>query len=130
MLNAKTHRPSVCNAAESLLVHADVAEEFVPRVVAALQEAGVTVHGDEAFAALDGVLPATDEDYAPEYLSLDISAAVVPDLEAAVAAHPHLLLGPHRGDRHRLPAGGPPLHRRRRLRRRDRQRLDPVHRRR
>ena len=52
VLNAKTHRPSVCNAAESLLVHADVADEFVPRVVAALQEAGVTVHGDEAFAAL------------------------------------------------------------------------------
>ena len=47
MLNAKTHRPSVCNAAESLLVHADVAEAFVPRVVAALQDAGVTVHGDE-----------------------------------------------------------------------------------
>jgi glutamate-5-semialdehyde dehydrogenase len=84
VLNAKTHRPSVCNAAESLLVHADVAEAFVPRVVAALQDAGVTVHGDAVFAALDGVLPATDDDYAAEYLSLDIAAAVVPDLEAAV----------------------------------------------
>ncbi len=51
VLNAKTHRPSVCNAAESLLVHADVADAFVPRVVAALQDAGVTVHGDETFAA-------------------------------------------------------------------------------
>src|SRR4051794_27884009 len=80
VLNAKTHRPSVCNAAESLLVHADVAEAFVPRVVAALHEAGVTVHGDPAFAACDGVLPATEEDYAAEYLSLDISAAVVADL--------------------------------------------------
>jgi glutamate-5-semialdehyde dehydrogenase len=84
VLNAKTHRPTVCNAAESLLVHADVAEEFVPRVVAALQQAGVTVHGDEAFAAHQGVLPATEADYAHEYLALDISAAVVPDLEAAI----------------------------------------------
>src|SRR3954451_18710601 len=85
VLNAKTHRPSVCNAAESLLVHADIAESFVPRVVSALQEAGVTVHGDEAFRVQEGVVPATDEDYAQEYLSLDIAAAVVPDLETAIA---------------------------------------------
>ena len=85
VLNAKTHRTSVCNAAESLLVHADVADEFLPRVVTALQDAGVTVHGDPAFAAYDGVVVATDEDYATEYLSLDISAAVVPDLDAAIA---------------------------------------------
>ncbi len=85
VLNAKTHRPSVCNAAESLLVHGDVAAEFLPRVVAALQDAGVTVHGDPAFARLEGVVPATEEDYAEEYLSLDISAAVVPDLDAAIA---------------------------------------------
>jgi glutamate-5-semialdehyde dehydrogenase len=84
VLNAKTHRPSVCNAAESLLVHADVADAFVPRVVAALQEAGVTVHGDETFARLNGVVPVTEEDHRAEYLSLDISASVVPDLEAAV----------------------------------------------
>ena len=56
VLNAKTHRTSVCNAAESLLVHADVADAFLPRVVAALQDAGVTVHGDAAFAAYDGVV--------------------------------------------------------------------------
>ncbi len=84
VLNAKTHRPSVCNAAESLLVHADVAAAFLPRVVGALQEAGVTVHGDPAFARLEGVVPATEEDFAEEYLSLDISAAVVPDLEGAI----------------------------------------------
>jgi glutamate-5-semialdehyde dehydrogenase len=54
-------------------------------VVAALQEADVTIHGDDAFAAYDGVEAATDEDFGTEYLSLDISAAVVPDLEAAVA---------------------------------------------
>ncbi len=52
VLNAKTHRPSVCNAAESLLVHADVADTFLPRVVTALQDAGVTVHGDDRFARL------------------------------------------------------------------------------
>ncbi|MGZ4445824.1 MAG: glutamate-5-semialdehyde dehydrogenase [Nocardioides sp.] len=85
VLNAKAHRTSVCNAAESLLVHADVAEAFLPRVVAALQEAGVTIHGDDAFTAYDGVVPATDEDHATEYLSLDISARVVPDLDEALA---------------------------------------------
>ena len=85
VLNAKTHRPSVCNAAESLLVHADVADRFLPMVVPALQEAGVTVHGDRAFCAYDGVAAASEEDYAREYLSLDIAASVVPDLDAAIA---------------------------------------------
>ena len=85
VLNAKTQRPSVCNAAESLLVHADVAAAFLPWVVPALQEAGVTVHGDEAFQAYPGVVAATLDDYAQEYLSLDIAAAVVPSLDAALA---------------------------------------------
>jgi len=90
-LNAKTHRPSVCNAAESLLVHRAVADEFVPKVVHALRAAGVTVHGDETVLALAGgnamdgppVLPATDEDWAAEYLSLDIAVAVVDSLDDA-----------------------------------------------
>ncbi|UFN44371.1 glutamate-5-semialdehyde dehydrogenase [Nocardioides okcheonensis] len=85
VLNAKTQRTSVCNAAESLLVHRDVADAFVPRVVAALQDAGVLVHGDPVFAARDGVVPATDEDHAAEFLALEISAAVVDDVEAAIA---------------------------------------------
>jgi glutamate-5-semialdehyde dehydrogenase len=85
VVNAKTQRTSVCNAAESLLVHAAVADTFLPRVVQALQEAGVTIHGDEAFAAHDGVAPATDDDWGEEYLSLDISARVVPDLDEAIA---------------------------------------------
>ncbi|KRA29485.1 MULTISPECIES: glutamate-5-semialdehyde dehydrogenase [unclassified Nocardioides] len=84
VLNSKTHRTSVCNAAESLLVHADVAGEFLPRVVAALQAAGVVLHGDDAFSAYDDVLPATDDDWGSEYLSLDIAARVVPDLDAAL----------------------------------------------
>jgi glutamate-5-semialdehyde dehydrogenase len=85
VLNSKTQRTSVCNAAESLLVHEAVAAEFLPRVVRALQDAGVTIHGDEAFAALDGVEPASPEDWDTEYLALEISAAVVPDLDEAIA---------------------------------------------
>ena len=85
VMNSKTQRTSVCNAAESLLVHRDVAAEFLPTVVRALQDAGVTIHGDPAFAAYDGVVPATEEDWDTEYLALEISAAVVPDLDAALA---------------------------------------------
>ncbi|GAA3537013.1 glutamate-5-semialdehyde dehydrogenase [Nocardioides daeguensis] len=84
VLNAKTHRTSVCNAAESLLVHAEVADAFLPRVVAALQGEGVTIHGDATFGAHDGVVAATDDDWATEYLSLDIAARVVPDLDGAL----------------------------------------------
>jgi glutamate-5-semialdehyde dehydrogenase len=86
VLNAKTQRPSVCNAAESLLVHEAVAAAFLPKALAALTGAGVTVHGDDAVRAYsDAVVPATDEDFAAEYLSLDISAVVVASLPAAVA---------------------------------------------
>ena len=85
VVNAKTDRTSVCNAAESLLVHEAVAEEFLPRVVAALQDAGVTIHGDPVFTSYDGVVAADEDDFGREYLSLDISAAVVPDLDAALA---------------------------------------------
>ena len=84
VLNSKTHRPSVCNAAESLLVHADVADEFVPRIAAALRQAGVVVHGDDVFQRQDGVQAASDSDYDTEYLALEIAAAVVPSLDAAV----------------------------------------------
>ncbi|MBA3742902.1 glutamate-5-semialdehyde dehydrogenase [Sporichthya sp.] len=86
LINAKVQRPSVCNAAETLLVHADVAAEFVPRAMAALGAAGVTVHGDAEFARLGGsaVVAANDDDWDTEYLSLDIAAAVVPSLEDAI----------------------------------------------
>lgn len=86
LMNAKTQRTSVCNAAESLLVHATVADEFLPRALSALREAGVTVHGDERVCGYDEtVLPATEADYAAEYLGLEISAAVVDSLPEAVA---------------------------------------------
>ncbi|BCK71280.1 gamma-glutamyl phosphate reductase [Streptomyces libani subsp. rufus] len=87
LVNSKAQRPSVCNAAETVLVHAGIAEKFLPRALEALTQAGVIVHGDAAWqqAGPGLVAPATDEDWATEYLSYDIAAAVVPDLDAAVA---------------------------------------------
>ncbi|MGW0029500.1 glutamate-5-semialdehyde dehydrogenase [Streptomyces sp. NPDC003314] len=89
LINSKAHRVSVCNAAETLLVHQDVAEAFLPRALDALAEAGVTVHADERTLALaEGskatVVPATPEDWETEYLSYDIAAAVVDSLDQAV----------------------------------------------
>ena len=84
VLNSKTHRSSVCNSAEALLVHEEVAGAFLPRVVEALQGAGVTIHGDESFADFDGVVPVTPEDHAAEFLSLDISAKVVGSIGEAI----------------------------------------------
>ncbi|MFE0150602.1 glutamate-5-semialdehyde dehydrogenase [Nonomuraea sp. NPDC059007] len=85
LVNSKAQRPSVCNAAETFLVHADVAAEFLPKALARLAEEGVTVHGDERVAAHPGVVAATEDDFYSEYLSLDIAAAVVGSLEDAVA---------------------------------------------
>jgi glutamate-5-semialdehyde dehydrogenase len=85
LINAKTQRYSVCNAAESLLVHADVADAFLPKALAALAEKGITVHGDKRVAGFSAtVVPATEEDFAAEYESLDLSAAVVDSLDAAI----------------------------------------------
>ena len=85
LLNAKTQRPSVCNAAESVLVHREVADRFLPRALAALAQAGVTVHGDPQVQRYgEAVVPATGADFGTEYLSLSISAAVVDSLGAAV----------------------------------------------
>jgi glutamate-5-semialdehyde dehydrogenase len=84
VVNAKTSRPSVCNAAETLLVHADVAPELLPRLAEEL--AGVTLHADpRAAALLAGAVPATDEDWAAEYLSLDLAVGVVDSLDDAIA---------------------------------------------
>ncbi|WP_326824516.1 glutamate-5-semialdehyde dehydrogenase [Streptosporangium sp. NBC_01756] len=85
LLNSKVQRPSVCNAAETFLVHAAVADAFVPRALAALAEEGVTVHGDARISGYGDVVPAGEEDFREEYLSLDIAAAVVDSLEDAVA---------------------------------------------
>ncbi|PRY70144.1 glutamate-5-semialdehyde dehydrogenase [Glaciihabitans tibetensis] len=83
--NAKVQRPSVCNALETLLVHRAVAEQLLPPVLAALRASGVTIHGDEATRAIVAdVVPATEEDWATEYMSLDLSVRVVDDLDAAM----------------------------------------------
>ena len=74
LLNSKTRRPSVCNAAETLLVDVAIAEHAVPRLVAALQDAGVTVHLDPS-----------EDDLRREYLSMDIAVAVVDGVDAAIA---------------------------------------------
>jgi glutamate-5-semialdehyde dehydrogenase len=85
VMNSKTSRTSVCNSAESLLVHEAVAGDFLPMVVTALHDAGVTIHGDKSFCAVaDQVVPATEEDWGTEYLSMDLAAAVVDSLDAAV----------------------------------------------
>ncbi|MCW2614718.1 MAG: glutamate-5-semialdehyde dehydrogenase [Frankiales bacterium] len=86
IVNAKTHRPSVCNAAETLLVHVDAAPAFLPLAVKALRDGGVQLHADERAAAYDdSALPVTDEDWAAEYLSLDLAVGVVDSLDEAVA---------------------------------------------
>ncbi|TDQ46858.1 glutamate-5-semialdehyde dehydrogenase [Actinorugispora endophytica] len=85
-MNSKVQRCSVCNTAETLLVHAGVADAFLPRALAALKEAGVTVHGDERVRGYDdAVVAATEEDWTTEYLSLDLAARVVDSLDEAVA---------------------------------------------
>lgn len=85
--NAKTRRPSVCNAAESLLVHRDIAEKFLPMVKAKLDEHSVEIRGDEETAKILGscVVPATEEDYAAEFLDYIISVKVVSDVSEAIA---------------------------------------------
>ena len=88
VINAKTQRPSVCNAAEKLLVHESIAAEYVPRIVKKLIEAGVEVRGDNRVRALaDGlqVGPAGEQDWYEEYLRLCMAVAVVANVEEAIA---------------------------------------------
>jgi glutamate-5-semialdehyde dehydrogenase len=83
--NAKVQRPSVCNALETLLVHRAAAERLLPPVVARLRESGVTIHADDrARAIVADAVPAAEEDWSTEYLSLDLAVAVVDDVDAAL----------------------------------------------
>ena len=89
LVNAKTQRVSVCNTAETFLVHVAIADDFLPQALAALGEKGVTIHGDERiepFAVAAGIpfTSVTDEDWAAEYYSLDIAAGVVDSLPDAL----------------------------------------------
>jgi len=84
--NAKVQRPSVCNAVETVLVHRDAAERLLPPVLSALRASGVVVRGDERARAIDAtLLLATDVDFATEHMALELSVAIIDDLDAALA---------------------------------------------
>lgn len=86
VINAKTQRPSVCNAAEKLLVHERIASEYVPRIVKKLIEAGVEVRGDAPTRSLAGeaVVPAVEKDWGEEYLRLCMAVHIVSDVDDAI----------------------------------------------
>ena len=89
LINSKTHRPSVCNAAETLLVHTSVAQEFLPIALKALVDAGVILHGDESVMRDVKPLnipctPATEENWGTEYGALEMNVAVVASIEGAI----------------------------------------------
>ncbi|MDN6485657.1 MAG: glutamate-5-semialdehyde dehydrogenase, partial [Bifidobacterium mongoliense] len=93
VMNSKTQRVGVCNAAETLLVHHDVAEDFLVQALTRLTTAGVRIHGDEATVAIaranpgidqELVVDATEEDWGREYLSMDLAVRVVGDLDEAI----------------------------------------------
>lgn len=85
ILNAKTQRPSVCNAAEKLLVHSRIAAKFIPQIAGTLVEAGVELRGDRETCQLAaGVVPATEEEWGEEYLRLCMAIRIVSSLDAAI----------------------------------------------
>lgn len=88
-INSKTQRPGVCNATETLLVHKDAANEFMPRILKAMSDKGVRLHGDARTQSLSGpggpdVLDATESDWADEYLDLVLAVKVVDSLDEAI----------------------------------------------
>jgi len=88
VINAKTQRPSVCNAAEKLLVHESIAAEYIPRIARKLLDAGVELHGDTQSQTLAGQLPvslATEQEWHEEYLRLCMAIAVVANVDEAIA---------------------------------------------
>lgn len=86
IVNSKTQRPGVCNALETLLIHKDVAETFIPRICATLAALKVEMRGDDCFRQFaPGATPATEEDWHAEYLELILAARVVDDMDEAIA---------------------------------------------
>jgi len=86
IINSKTQRPSVCNAAETLLIHKSIAKDFAPVALKALHDAGVILHGDEQILALAGSIPmsaATEENWCTEYGTLEMNVAIVDSVDAA-----------------------------------------------
>jgi glutamate-5-semialdehyde dehydrogenase len=112
VLNAKTQRPSVCNAAEKLLVHERIAADYVPRIVQTLIAAGVEVRGDGKTCSLAAGLPvirATEKDWDEEYLRLCMAIAVVRDVNEAIAhinqhstKHSEAIITGHEANAHRF----------------------------
>jgi glutamate-5-semialdehyde dehydrogenase len=89
-INSKVQRVSVCNAAETILIHSEIADEFIPKLMQAFKAEGVTIHGDDSvaeYAAKAGAefKQATDSDWSDEYYSLDIAARVVCDVDDALS---------------------------------------------
>ena len=90
VINSKTHRPSVCNAAETLLVHKEIAKDFLPLALKELHQAGVILHCDQVSLEVANSLSipaslATEENWSTEYGVLEMNVAVVPDLDSAAA---------------------------------------------
>jgi glutamate-5-semialdehyde dehydrogenase len=86
IINSKTQRPGVCNAMETLLIHRDVAAEFIPRIAVKLSALGVELRGDETFCGYASTATtATEEDWYAEYLELILACRVVDDIDAAIA---------------------------------------------
>jgi len=89
-INSKVQRVSVCNAAETILIHREIADEFIPELMQAFKAEGVTIHGDDSvaeYAAKAGIAfkQAIDSDWSDEYYSLDIAARVVSDIDDALS---------------------------------------------
>jgi glutamate-5-semialdehyde dehydrogenase len=85
IVNSKVQRPSVCNSLETLLVHSDAAEKILPALAKELKKNGVTIHGcQETLRHIPDAIAATDDDWATEYLSLDLAIRVIADLETAL----------------------------------------------
>lgn len=84
MINAKTQRPGVCNACESVLVHEKIADKFIPVAAEALRNKNVEIRGDEKFVDYVDAVPATEDDWGREYNDLIISAKVVKDMNEAI----------------------------------------------
>ena len=86
IINSKTQRPSVCNAAETLLIHKAIAKDFAPVALKALHDAGVVLHGDARTLAVAGSIPitlATEENFCTEYGTLEMNVAIVDSVDAA-----------------------------------------------
>lgn len=98
-INSKCHKPSVCNALETLLIHRDVAAEFAPQIAQSLSAKNVELRGDDDFiklAGIDGIVPASEADWTTEYLDYILAVKVVDDLDAAISHINHY--GSHHTD--------------------------------